>query len=34
MTKSEINILKIKNIKGKSKRDILLSLNEPEKICI
>ena len=34
MTKSEISILKIKNIKGESKRDILFSLNKPEKICI
>lgn len=32
MTKSEINVLKIKSIKGKSKEEIVFSLNTPEKI--
>ena len=34
MTKSENDILKVKSIKSKSKREILFSLNKHKKICI
>lgn len=35
MTKSEMNVLKIKSIKGKRKKEIVFSLNtKPEKICM
>lgn len=34
MTKSENDVLKVKSMKGKSKREILFSPNKHEKICI